>query len=63
MNLIRYTLLLVILTVFVPISQGAEKQADPRIDVILWFDTEDYMLSASDDAAKRVADLLTERKV
>ncbi len=35
----------------------------PRIDVILWFDTEDYLLPASDDAAKRVADLLTERNI
>jgi hypothetical protein len=35
----------------------------PRIDVILWFDTEDYMLSASDDSAKRLAEMLTERHV
>jgi len=35
----------------------------PRIDVILWFDTEDYLLPASDDAAKRVADILTERNI
>jgi hypothetical protein len=35
----------------------------PRIDVILWFDTEDYLLPASDDAAKRVADMLTERNI
>jgi hypothetical protein len=34
-----------------------------RIDVILWFDTEDYLLPASDDAAKRVAELLTERNI
>ena len=34
-----------------------------RIDVILWFDTEDYLLPASDDAAKRVAELLTERGI
>lgn len=34
-----------------------------RIDVILWFDTEDYLLPASDDAAKRVADMLTERNI
>src|SRR5882762_525161 len=35
----------------------------PRIDVILWFDAEDYLLPASDDAAKRVADMLTERNI
>lgn len=42
---------------------AAEKKSPPRIDVILWFDTEDYLLPASDDAAKRVAELLTQRNV
>src|SRR6184192_3969900 len=37
--------------------------AQPRIDVILWFDTEDYLLPADDDAAKRLADLLTHRGI
>ncbi len=31
----------------------------PPIYVTLWFDTEDYILPQSDDAAKRVAELLT----
>ena len=35
----------------------------PRIDVILWFDTEDYLLPGSDDSAKRLADMLTERNI
>jgi hypothetical protein len=35
----------------------------PRIDVILWFDTEDYLLPASDDSAKRLAELLTARGI
>jgi len=30
-----------------------------HVYVILWFDTEDYILPRSDDAAKRVADMLT----
>jgi hypothetical protein len=37
--------------------------ATAPVYVILWFDTEDYMLPASDDAAKRVAELLTDRRV
>ncbi len=41
----------------------AENQKTAPIKVILWFDTEDYLLPASDDAAKRLADLLTERKI
>jgi hypothetical protein len=43
--------------------EAAERAAMPRIDVILWFDTEDYLLPADDDAAKRLAEMLTERKI
>jgi hypothetical protein len=34
-----------------------------NVDVILWFDTEDYLLPADDDACKRLAEMLTERGV
>ena len=34
---------------------AAEKS---RVDVILWFDTEDYLLPADDDACKRLAEML-----
>src|SRR6185295_685185 len=37
--------------------------AEPLVTVILWFDTEDYLLPASDDAAKRVAEILTARGI
>lgn len=37
--------------------------ARPSIDVILWFDTEDYILPASDDAALKLANWLTEQKI
>lgn len=37
--------------------------AEPQVMVILWFDTEDYLLPASDDAAKRVAEILTARGI
>src|SRR5437763_12726203 len=42
---------------------AAEPGANSQIDVILWFDTEDYLLPADDDAAKRLAQMLTERNV
>src|SRR5215204_5647202 len=42
---------------------AAEKRDAPRIDVILWFDTEDYLLPADDDASKRLAEMLTARRV
>src|ERR1044071_6125888 len=46
-----------------PTFRAAETSACPQIDVILWFDTEDYLLPADDEAAKRLAQLLTERNV
>ncbi len=41
------------------------RAADPKakVYVILWFDTEDYILPASDDAALKVADFLTKVKI
>ncbi|MGH7194578.1 MAG: hypothetical protein ACREJM_13755, partial [Candidatus Saccharimonadales bacterium] len=35
----------------------------PKVYVVLWFDTEDYMLPASDDAALRLADFLSREGV
>src|SRR3972149_1935947 len=32
---------------------------DPRVYVILWFDTEDYLLPADDDATLRISEFLT----
>jgi hypothetical protein len=55
-------LLLALLVMVRVVGSGASAETAP-IYVILWFDTEDYMLPASDDAALRVASLLTERKV
>jgi hypothetical protein len=40
---------------------AADRQA--KVYVILWFDTEDYLLPASDDAALRVAQFLTAENV
>lgn len=41
------------------------RAADPKpvVSVVLWFDTEDYILPASDDAALKVADWLTKEGV
>ena len=33
------------------------------VNVLLWFDTEDYLLPASDDAAERLGEMLTERGI
>ncbi len=53
-------ILLLLAGVCLPPSARA---SEPRIDVILWFDTEDYLLPAADDAAKRIAEMLTARKM
>ena len=36
------------------------QSSDPAIYVLLWFDTEDYLLPASDDAALRLSRFLTQ---
>ena len=38
-------------------------EPNAKVYVILWFDTEDYILPASDDAALRLANFLTSEKV
>jgi hypothetical protein len=40
-------------------APAARAETAPRVYVILWFDTEDYLLPASDDAARHVAEFLT----
>jgi hypothetical protein len=50
------------------ISPGATNQREAarvrgEVLVILWFDTEDYLLPASDDAARRVAEILAARGI
>src|SRR5208337_985069 len=47
------------------LSPSALRAAEtpPIVYVVLWFDTEDYILPASDDAALRVAELLTRQGV
>jgi hypothetical protein len=44
-----------------PAARAAESEA--RVYVILWFDTEDYILPASDDAALRLAEFLSREKI
>ena len=46
-----------------PAGGRAVSAAEPEVQVILWFDTEDYLLPASDDAARRVAEILTSRGI
>src|SRR6185295_4189499 len=52
----------VALAFLVPLSHVFARSRDtqnPPVYVTLWFDTEDYILPQDDDAAKRLADMLT----
>ena len=48
---------------FVGIEAKGQEVTSAKIDVVLWFDTEDYILPPSDDAAKRLATFLTEQGI
>jgi hypothetical protein len=51
-------LLTIVLLLFLPLPSWAAEPA-AKVYVILWFDTEDYILPADDDAALHLADFLT----
>ncbi len=60
----RYRFALAVLMVLTGMSMSrAADKAPVSIQVILWFDTEDYLLPADDDATKRLCELLTERGI
>ena len=58
-------LLTVLLTTSVRGAPGRAPTPAPQggVYVVLWFDTEDYILPQSDDAAKRIAEILTAQGV
>src|SRR5438067_11781497 len=60
----RWPLLLAILALWLGADASASAaDAAAKVYVVLWFDTEDYILPASDDAALRVADFLSQEKI
>jgi hypothetical protein len=60
--LLRITSLITVL-VFARSNVFGQKPAADKVSVVLWFDTEDYILPPSDDAAKRLAAFLTEQGI
>src|SRR4051794_24944943 len=56
-------LLAILLPAKLPAADAPQKPSTPRIDIILWFDTEDYLLPADDDACKRLAEMLAARHI
>src|SRR5206468_5923464 len=61
-SLIRRLFILSSLLVLIPLRPAAAADK-PMVNVILWFDTEDYLLPADDDATKRLAEMLTQRGI
>jgi peptidoglycan/xylan/chitin deacetylase (PgdA/CDA1 family) len=49
----------VLCAAFGPMFAEPVPPAQGHVYVVLWFDTEDYILPQSDDSAKRIADMLT----
>lgn len=56
----KYLLALLASFLLASVTRAADK---PPVYVVLWFDTEDYLLPASDDAALRLARFLSAEKV
>jgi hypothetical protein len=61
--LFSYITCFVTVLVLVCPNAWAQKPAAAKVYVILWFDTEDYILPPSDDVAKRLAAFLTEQGI
>jgi Polysaccharide deacetylase len=58
----RLRIVLLILLLLSTIGLAENGGANP-VYIVIWFDTEDYILPPSDDAAKRLADFLTAEHV
>ena len=58
----RFAILTICLGLFLT-PAFCRQSPNPAIYVLLWFDTEDYLLPASDDAALRLSRFLTERGI
>lgn len=52
-------LLVLAIVILLPLQLAPAQTSGAPVYVTLWFDTEDYILPQSDDAAKRLAELLT----
>src|SRR6266436_706424 len=63
LGLVLWAYVFVLFLVPARLAAAAENKESGRVDVILWFDTEDYLLPADDDASKRLAEMLTAKGV
>jgi hypothetical protein len=63
MNMSMRLAFLLVVCFLVPHPAPAGTPASAQVDVILWFDTEDYLLPADDEACLRLARMLTDRHI
>ncbi len=54
---------MLVLCTLMLLTLWARAAEQSRVNVILWFDTEDYLLPADDDACKRLAQMLSQREI
>jgi len=62
-GIVQLALLALLFSACFDYSRAAEPTPEGSVYVVLWFDTEDYILPQSDDAAKRVAEILSHEGV
>ena len=53
------SVVILIFWVFLSLAAWSQQAGPNPVYILIWFDTEDYILPPSDDAAKRLADFLT----
>ena len=63
MNLLRLSFLTSLLVLSFWAASPRVVHAESTVYVTFWFDTEDFILPQADDAAKRLAEMFTERGV
>jgi len=61
-SLLRRSFVFSFLLLLIPLHRVIAA-GQPTVNVILWFDTEDYLLPADDDATKRLAEMLSRRGI
>jgi hypothetical protein len=60
----RWSLVAFLASLFaVPLPDACADEPPPKVYVLAWFHTEDYILPASDDAALRIAEFFTKENI
>ena len=63
MNMLRVSSITFLMVLLFLVASSSAAHAESTVYVTFWFDTEDFILPQADDAAKRLAEMFTERGV